>query len=827
MPSIYKNGIRYSGAGNLATEYPDLNDLPSINGHTLTGDKDKIDLELYDFQLVYIVTGATALSSGWLSKIASGTALTPDAHTLYIIVSTGDYENQQYRWDEAASEYVLISSAGGSGGGFQLAYIVSGSTNFSSGWLSETDGGTALTPDPDMLYIVASAGSYYNNMYRYNGSTYDMVSSGTNTGATSYNSLTSKPSINNVTLSGNITLNQLGIKDMVGSDNYNNGERGFVPQPLSTDVGKFLGWDGQWHTIYSSDSGSTVVCITNETSLYGRTVTMTDGITTLSGTFDANGKYVFYDVQMYGVVTFESEAANGDIARSSLNLTYFGTYATNLTMNFATINFTSSDMDLIGKSIDVYHNGVVVATAQLALISNSPTTLGCTIYVEEIGGYTAKTAAALTTGLGQGVCIVSALRQSYTCEIIVYHCYTFCIDGDDSNPATCVTPFMSQYGCENIDFTPAHMDFGVDSFDYGDWTGDEFFFPKPCMLGYDGQVKYFLDPNDYTKKTDGTASDVADDTYAGNVMMQFPTVYFKRWQSGNKSYVVISNKQIDSDFHAYAHHDVNGNVNPYIYIAAYDGSYDGTRLRSISGKAVMSDQSAQTECNRAAANNQGNGAEEWYIWHKADWDLVHDLTLLLTMNTDSQSTIGRGNNNGYNSTPNTSIYQNSGNGRIYTGSCNTKGLFWGANDNSTPVKIFGIENFYGNIWKRCTGWWYTGSVQKVKMSYGQEDGSTVDGFNFDGSGYVEVASSGIGGSSGSYISQWKYSEQGFVPIQVSGSDSTYLCDGCWMSSNAYALCGGSSSDGGPVGVSCVVLNFGPGDSYWGVGAALTYKPLVA
>lgn len=58
------------------------------------------------------------------------------------------------------------------------AYVVSGSTAFSKGWLSETSGGAALTPDAGKIYVVVQSGSaYVNRTYRWSGSTYVEVSS--------------------------------------------------------------------------------------------------------------------------------------------------------------------------------------------------------------------------------------------------------------------------------------------------------------------------------------------------------------------------------------------------------------------------------------------------------------------------------------------------------------------------------------------------------------------------------------------------------------------------------------------------------------------------
>ena len=60
----------------------------------------------------YIVSGATALSAGWLSATSGGTALTPETDKIYVIVEPGSaYENKTYRW--SGSTYVEISAAPG------------------------------------------------------------------------------------------------------------------------------------------------------------------------------------------------------------------------------------------------------------------------------------------------------------------------------------------------------------------------------------------------------------------------------------------------------------------------------------------------------------------------------------------------------------------------------------------------------------------------------------------------------------------------------------------------------------------------------------------
>lgn len=71
----------------------------------------------------------------------------------------------------------------------QDVYIVEGSTAFTSGWLSATEGGASLTPQKYSLYQVKTEGVYYDNVYGWNETqyVYTMLPGGILT----YNELTS------------------------------------------------------------------------------------------------------------------------------------------------------------------------------------------------------------------------------------------------------------------------------------------------------------------------------------------------------------------------------------------------------------------------------------------------------------------------------------------------------------------------------------------------------------------------------------------------------------------------------------------------------------
>ena len=78
----------------------------------------------------------------------------------------------------------IIGIKGSKGAGVILTYVV-GSTPLADDWLSDEPGGTSIVPSPDFLYLILSAGDYYNSLYRFDESTnkYIKVMDATGAGA--------------------------------------------------------------------------------------------------------------------------------------------------------------------------------------------------------------------------------------------------------------------------------------------------------------------------------------------------------------------------------------------------------------------------------------------------------------------------------------------------------------------------------------------------------------------------------------------------------------------------------------------------------------------
>ena len=330
--------------------------------------------------------------------------------------------------------------------------------------------------------------------------------------------------------------------------------------------------------------------------------------------------------------------------------------------------------------------------------------------------------------------------------------YGFRIDPSKSDPAQAVT-----YLADAVGKTPAAM--GAGSFSYGGWA-DAFFMPRPCMLKYDGTVDYYLDPNDYTKKEDGTASDVANVNYGGNAMMEWPLIWFKyeAGEADGEGYFYCSDKRVDSSYKCWCNIDANDRIIPHFYTAVYNGT-GLTKLRSLSGGRLIPANGAgnttpQQENDRALANNTGDTVE-WYTDVFCDRLLISGLLVLMGKSLDVPGVFGRG-IGGYSTFVPTDYY---------TGTLNDKGLFWGSSGNNSAVKVFGMENWYGMFWRRTAGI-MTDTHNKIyyKLTYGRADGSSGKGYGTDGSGYLSVNSLDSSG----WVTKMDFTGGIPVPKAVSG-----------------------------------------------------------
>jgi hypothetical protein len=364
----------------------------------------------------------------------------------------------------------------------------------------------------------------------------------------------------------------------------------------------------------------------------------------------------------------------------------------------------------------------------------------------------------------------------------------------DSNPDTRVT-----YLYDAVGMTPAAMNYTSGEFEYGDWKPFCDAFNRPVMLLYNGTVDYELHRDDQTKKLDGvTASDIANPAYGGNAMAEFRRLWLRTYEDATYQYIIFSNVQYDENYHANAFTDATGQIADKMYYAMFEGSNVSSKLRSIAAGAVMANQTAATEISRAEANGAG-----WHINYKSQRDFITYLLALISKSTNSQAVFGQGNSS-------SATY-------IAPGALKAKGRFWGDDATDVAVKVFFIEHFWGNYWKRLSGLLYNDAAKILIKA--------TPPYSLTGVGYTNTDVTPTG-TSGQYITAGTLTDAGFLPTTTGGSDSTYFADGLYYSTPAagvfnVALVGGPRDHAGRCGSWACALA-GAGVAHPRFGASLSF-----
>ena len=382
----------------------------------------------------------------------------------------------------------------------------------------------------------------------------------------------------------------------------------------------------------------------------------------------------------------------------------------------------------------------------------------------------------------------------------IYKVYGYRIKKEEADPYARV-----EYLYDAVGMIPAHMDFTNGVFDYGSWK-DVWFVRdnKPCMLKSDGTVDYYLDPDDYTKKEDGTVSDVANTNYDGNAMAQIPLCWVYRYEDDNYLYEIVSPVQLDENYKAYAHTDANGIIKPYFYWALFGASGNATKMRSLKGQTLALRFTAANYISGAVANGSG-----WYINSWSQHCLIATLLVLIGKSTDTQTVFGVGNLRA--ATSDSTL--------LKTGTLADRGQFFGFNTNNKQVKCFHIEGLWGDQSLRTAGIIAYNGEYYVKM--------TPEGSGYRTSDVIGYTDTGLQIASGAWVKSMSCSEYGLIPIDASGSDSTYFCDDYLAVSNncGYLMTGCSvwqrSTSGGIFGIH-LHKDASANANDWNYGVAIAY-----
>jgi hypothetical protein len=383
---------------------------------------------------------------------------------------------------------------------------------------------------------------------------------------------------------------------------------------------------------------------------------------------------------------------------------------------------------------------------------------------------------------------------------------------------------------------------------------------KGCVAN-GAKVNYYLDPNDWSKKADGTPS-VLDGT-DGTVRVHIPKFYGKSGVEGNKRWVRISTVKCDDTWveipemllDAYRS-TVNQTGNKAVSVVNTTAQFRGGGNRTANDTYLDTDAfrsdlgKPRTNISRANmrtyAANAGSEmlCYEYYKWifywawviEYATFNSQATYNAELTADGYHQGGLGPGitdwNNNangwsGYNGTyPITPC-----------GYCNDIGNFTGIKelvipetvvDESTtvPTKTFkvprwrGFDNPFGDIWTNLDGIILERTAANQPSSVYTTSNPSAFGDDNTAKGKMTVAGKEI--ASDGYTKDFDLGSKGeIIPSVVGGSATTYMCDYHWCNTASTSLrtllVGGGATNGGYAGLGYFYSGNGVGFVYSHVG----------
>jgi len=373
---------------------------------------------------------------------------------------------------------------------------------------------------------------------------------------------------------------------------------------------------------------------------------------------------------------------------------------------------------------------------------------------------------------------------------------------------------------------------------------------RRCLLLDNGTVNYYLDPNDSTKKADGTNSVLTGAD--GMVMVEIPKFYVKRTVAGTITTWSVADTALPG-FVVHPAFIKDGTEVDYRYYGAYDAcAFDvststyisglnrdnavgntpnvdvtattGDKLASVSGIYPMV---GLTRAQfRTIAANRGTG------WRQLDWTLFSAVQVLYLTEYQtffSQSVLGDGNVNGTYLVQD-GVQANSPNSIAGLtnswGNSSTRGNqpSAGAKPGTAFMSYRGIENLYGNVWN-----WADGCIANPDGSVSANQARmwwTNNSADFSDSVKTNMTEIAVNLATGSdYISAFAATDYFFVATSVSGGSTSTFATDQWFGSTSddrVVLVGGVAIIGAAAGVFVVNVSAASSDAARSIGGRLAF-----
>lgn len=206
----------------------------------------------------------------------------------------------------------------------------------------------------------------------------------------------------------------------------------------------------------------------------------------------------------------------------------------------------------------------------------------------------------------------------------------------DYNPSSTIS-----YSGTNKDFSAAMTNTTVGTLTLGTWSIWSWLQKvKPFMVLKNGKADYQLDPNDLTKKADGTPSDITNTSYNGGAFVWIPLIYEKETFNGNTRTVSFSNTKNGGGIpHAFLVPKSGSTyfVTEGIWLPIFYLSKVGDNYKTIGGTTPISGVSPSSVIEGLEAQYPGHS-----MLGGALMNLLRDIEYMIFKTTDIQSKAGYG-----------------------------------------------------------------------------------------------------------------------------------------------------------------------------------------
>ena len=309
----------------------------------------------------------------------------------------------------------------------------------------------------------------------------------------------------------------------------------------------------------------------------------------------------------------------------------------------------------------------------------------------------------------------------------------------------------------------------------------------------------------------------------GNVFVKFPRFYMK-WlldASGNIDGYKISDSKIDEDYFVpdaflgpASYGAAEERYLDYFALGKYEGSGSSSKVFSKSGATCLVN---ITRGNfRAGCRAYGSSANYYNGYQQLDMSqyVCYNLLCMLYYKTKNIQTVYGGRTG--------AVSGHSWSVASVTGTCdNVQGLN-GWNVTTDCVKMLGVENPYGNIYKWVDGIWFSSSTIYIQRSpqlfADSSSGAVTMGFSRPtSSNWIRYLKKGTSASTRSYA---------YVSDATSASSDTYYGDYSYYSSSGTVLCvGGSWSSTSYAGLWYFSGGASASSAGSSIGGRLSYRPV--